>query len=363
MDYFARQSGLGSVVEQAKRHLAATPKSYPTHAGMVLMLLIVALIAAAYNTSNNILFLTLSLIVSSVILNWVLAWVNCKEISWQLHLPPHLRAGESATVKLRISNGRRLAPSYSLVFRLQAPDSTAQKRLTLRNKLGPGQTRELDWTFVPQKRGRERIYARTLETQFPFGFFRRIMGPGDEREVVVWPERISYTFRPQASGTAVRRGDAMRRRGDGAELINLRAYSPGDPPRMVHWKATARQRKLMVRQTSEDNQEAYLLFLETTEKVWHRPEQFEVLCRLAGSLAEDLYMEGRLYGLAVNDQPIIHVQRMADLQHLMGLIAALEPCARYAPMGDSTQATVITFKPGQGDHVELYAGGNQAGGT
>ena len=363
MDYFARQSGQGSVVEQAKRQFATVPKSFPTSSGMVLMMLIVALIAAAYNTANNILFLTLSLIVSCVILNWVLAWINCKDVSWKLLTEPHLRAGETTPIKLRVENGKKLVPSYSLIFRIGAEVSKSKERLTLRQTLSPQQYVELEWHFAPEKRGRETVFARTLETQFPFGFFRRVMGPGEEREVIVWPKRIAYSFNPQSTGNAMRRGDALRRKGEGAELINLRHYNPGDPPRMVHWKASAKQRKIMVRQTSEENQEAYLLFLETPQSIWSDSEQFEVLCRLASSLAEDLFMDGMLYGIAVNDAPIQHIQRMPDLQHAMERIATLEPSKNYAPMGENAEATVITFKPGTGDRVELYVGGNHAGGA
>lgn len=363
MDYFARQSGKGSVVEQAKRQFAAAPKSFPTSAGMVLMMLIVALIAAAYNTANNILFLTLSLIVSCVILNWVLAWINCKHITWNLQTEPHFRAGETTPIKLRVENGKKLVPSYSLLFRIGAEITKSKERLTLRQTLRPQQHIELEWRFIPEKRGREKVFARSLETQFPFGFFRRVMGPGDEREVIVWPKRIAYNFSPQSTGSAMRRGDALRRKGDGAELINLRPYNAGDPPRMVHWKASAKQRKLMVRQTSEENQEAYLLFLETPQSIWSDSDQFEVLCRLASSLAEDLFMDGRLYGIAINDAPIQHIQRMSDLQYAMERISTLEPSKNYAPMGENAEAAVVTFKPGTGDRVELYVGGNHAGGA
>lgn len=360
-DFFSRQSARGGLLSMLKQQFAASPKSYPTRAGLVVLLLCVALIAAAYNTANNILYLTLSLIVSSVLLSWMLAWVNGKGVSWRLKHEPHFRAGELAPVCIRIKNGKRMIPTYSVFFNLKLTNAGKARRMALEDALPGGGETELEWLYEPAQRGGEKLRVAGLETHFPFGFFRRVTGPPVEHGVVVWPRRIKYTFKPPAGRHARQQGSALRRPGGGAELINLRNYTPGDSQRMVHWKATARTGRLMVRQTSEETQEAYLMFIETPARLWQPGEQFERLCGFAATLAEDLYIQGRLWGVAINDEDVVTIQRLADLHHVLDRLARLAPVETYKPLEDPSGHTLVTFQPGDATQVNAYVGGNKAG--
>ncbi len=53
-------------------------KTLPTPVGIVLIALSLGIGSAAYNTSSNILFMTLSLLLSSLLLSGILAWLNFK---------------------------------------------------------------------------------------------------------------------------------------------------------------------------------------------------------------------------------------------------------------------------------------------
>ena len=179
--------------------------------------------------------------------------------------------------------------------------------------------------------------------------------------MTVWPRRITYNFRPSTGLHSHRQGSIVLRPGSGAELINLRAYRSGDTMRQVHWKASARLQRLMVRETNDENQDAYLIFLETSGDVWTHSEQFETLCSFAGSLAEDLYMSDRLWGAAINDRPVKTIKRLSDLHALLAELARLERIDHYMPIREVMGATIITFKPGPNNQVIAYVGGNKAG--
>ena len=90
----------------------------PTVSGLVLIGLALAIGSAAYNAANNILFLTLSLLLSCLILSGVMSWVNLRGVSWLLQVPRPLRAGQEAPVTLELRNGRSLVPAYGLWFDL-----------------------------------------------------------------------------------------------------------------------------------------------------------------------------------------------------------------------------------------------------
>jgi len=54
----------------------------PTVSGLALIGLALGIGSAAYNAANNILFITLSLILSCLILSGVMSWVNLRGVSW-----------------------------------------------------------------------------------------------------------------------------------------------------------------------------------------------------------------------------------------------------------------------------------------
>src|SRR5690606_35661748 len=57
---------------------------------------------------------------------------------------------------------------------------------------------------------------------------------------------------PDVQGLGTQGDRVARRQGSGAELMQLRRYQPGDPPRIIDWKASARTRQLVSRDFSED---------------------------------------------------------------------------------------------------------------
>jgi len=361
--FFLRQSRMRNFL-RLLRQLIKPPeghKTLPTTAGVVLILLSLGIGSAAYNTSSNILFITLSLLLSSLLLSGILSWINFKGLRWRLVLEPHFRAGEVTPVRVEFNNTKKLLPTYSLLFKVRAVNSGESCSLYLQERLEAGAAKRLDWIFEPRKRGEETIELAGLESQFPFGFLRKIIGGSYSREITVWPMRIPYTFSPTSGLHSHRQGSTVLKPGSGAEIINLREYRSGDTMRQMHWKASARLRRLMVRETSDENQDAYIIFLETPGDLWPHSEQFETLCSFAGSLAEDLYMSDRLWGAGINDRPVQTIKRLSDLHALLAELARLEPIDHYTPIQEVMGATIITFKPGPNNQVFAYVGGNKAG--
>ncbi|HYD84424.1 MAG TPA: DUF58 domain-containing protein, partial [Opitutus sp.] len=92
----------------------------PTVSGVLLIGLSLGIGLAAYNASNNILFITLSLLLACLILSGVLSWLNFRRVSWRLQVAPPLRAGQEAVVTLEVRNGKRVLPTYGLWFDVAA---------------------------------------------------------------------------------------------------------------------------------------------------------------------------------------------------------------------------------------------------
>jgi uncharacterized protein (DUF58 family) len=297
----------------------------PTMTGVLLITISLGIGTAAYNTASNILFITLSLLLSCLVLSGVLSWLNLRAVTWRLLLAGPWRAGQAEAVALELRNDKTLFPTYGLWFDLAAGEAAPERR-HLETRLDPGTGSRMEWLVKATRRGRMRIGLRSMGSLYPFGFLRKSVLSDLGADVLVWPSAVEY--RREGEGTAWRaprgRGQVNRAGQDG-DLLALRRYSPGDSPKSVHWKASARLRHLMVRQFSTEGVEGFVLRMDPEAGKWPRAEQFELALSLAATLAEDLFRLDRLQAVAIGDEPAQTVRRRRDVEAFLDRLALLEP--------------------------------------
>jgi len=337
-------------------------KVVPTKAGIVLLVLALSIGIAAYNTSSNILFIALSLLLATIILSGMLSLLNFRRTAWRLCMQPPFRAGQPAVIALEVHNGKSFLPTYSLAFEFRAASGDTG-RMVLRHRLDPGDTRRMEWTFTPQRRGRELIEMAGVGSEFPFGFLNKHFGGRIDREVYVWPARVSYEANLLAVAAPNSVGEVLNRAGAGNDFVNLRKYQLGDSVRHIHWKATARQRKLMVRQLLAENHSGFYIHVQSPASIWHQPAQFEQMCSLAATLAEDLFRSGQLVGAIINDRPALQIRRVTELELFLDQLAVLETVDHYVPGRGGPSRNVINFEPGQPEGVHAFVRGQKAAST
>lgn len=297
----------------------------PTISGTLLIAVALGIGTAAYNTSNNILFITLSLLLACLVLSGVMSALNFSKVAWQLIPSAPYRVGQTGTVAVAVRNTKSLLPTYGLWFDLRTQSDPTGRRLVLRQRLdaGGGETR-LDWSWQPTVRGREVIELAAVGSLFPFGFLRKVLACEERAEVLVWPAPTEYQRFTVLAPIRRQSGHAVARVGQTGDLLAVRHYQSGDSHRLIHWKASARLRRLMVRQFSSEQQEGYSLRLDTSADLWPRAEQFEQLCRFAATLAEDLFTTGRLGTIAFDLESPRLVRSVRDLEAFFDRLAQLE---------------------------------------
>ncbi len=128
--------------------------------------------------------------------------------------------------------------------------------------LKPGESREILVEGVFPRRGVVREADAGLLSRFPLGLFRKYRRATLARELVVYPL-------PQASRVPLvppedARGGRPhpRRRGGGSDIRTLRDFVPGDDPRDLHWKQSARMRHWIVREREAERDRAVLLAVD-----------------------------------------------------------------------------------------------------
>ncbi len=347
----------------------------PTISGTLMIAVSLGIGSAAYNTSNNILFITLSLLLACLIGSGVMSAANLAKVAWRIQPSAPYRVGQTGTLTIELRNRKRLLPTYGLWFDLRTKADPAGHRLLQRQRLDPeGGSTQLDWAWTPTQRGHEVIELAGVGSLFPFGFLRKVLACEVRTEVLVWPALVDYQRFGVLAPSRRQTGHTVSKLGQNGDLFALRKYASGDSHRLIHWKASARLGNLMVRQFSAEQQEGYSLRVDPTTDLWPHPQQFELLCSFVASLASDLFGSGRLGTVALNLDPPAPVRSVRDLEAFFDRLAQLEPRpvdARpsQAPFPAPTESTAaaatggrltLTFSPDGTRGVAAYVNGQKA---
>jgi uncharacterized protein (DUF58 family) len=215
---------------------------------------------AATNTGNNLLYLILAMMLSFMAASGLLSEQTMRHIRLQRELPPRIFAGTPATFGVRLSNRKRHVPSYALRL-AEADPAGGPEAFGFFLKVAPQGRENWLYSLTFPRRGWQYLPGLRLFTLFPFGLFAKTGRPVLADPVLVYP--AVRLLGPDEITAVLEAGWRERyRRGRGAGLFNLRPYHPGDDPRLVHWKTSARTGELILKELEEEDRPQIRLIVE-----------------------------------------------------------------------------------------------------
>jgi uncharacterized protein (DUF58 family) len=191
-------------------------------------------------------------------------------------------------------------------------------------RLPADEERSFTWQETLTRRGRRRLPRLRVTTRFPFGLFLKAGPEAEGPEVLIYPEIVSVSpasIRQSGGGGAV----PLRRRGHGSDLYNLREYRPGDDPRLIHWRSTAKAGALMVRELEAESTSDARIVLEGRGRV--DLEHLEHTISRAASLAVHLLRSGVRVELAGAAGRVPLAAGVAQEKRILTALALYEPRA------------------------------------
>ena len=196
--------------------------------------------------------------------------------------PPEIYAGVETLAGVSLNNNKPW-PSFLIVVELngeQALFPIIPGRATVRKSLALN----LD------QRGRRQLPDGVFRSIFPVNFFIRSFPAKTESEATVFP-----TPRPCPAATSPEEGKrpgdhSTTRRGGEGEIERISDYR-GEPMKMIHWKLTARQNELMVKETADSAHDPIIIEPQTL------PGNLEEQLRCASWLINRYHRQHRPVGL------------------------------------------------------------------
>ncbi len=245
---------------------------------------------AAVNTGNNLLYVIFGGMLSFIVASGILSNLDLNHLVVTRHLPEQLFARTPTLVRVEIENRKRRVPSFILLVEARSPDTSSALIPTVL----PGSRSAGFLETVFPVRGLHRLSPLKVSTRFPFGLFTKGMEAADGGQVLVFPHLSpadvdDFEFRGK-EGEA-----ALVQSGQGSDPFSVKDFQPGDNPRHIHWKSSAKRGKLMRREFSKEQEPAVTIRIAAARDI--RGDVFEEKIERAASLAAHFITEG--YAVAV----------------------------------------------------------------
>lgn len=323
----------------------------PTREGWWLIGATLVVGLAATNTGNNLLYLILAMMLSFTVISGVLSEQALRRVRLQRGMPDRIFAGTPAPFGVRLTNGKRRLPSYALYVAEPDPGGrTTPVRFFL--KVGP-QARE-GWTYslVFPRRGRQPLPGLRLFTRFPFGLFTKSSRPIQSRTVLVYPA-VRPLARHEVPAALESGWREQHRRGRGAGLYNLRQYRPGDDPRLLHWKTSARTGDLILREREAEERPQVRMILEDPAPE-SAAEAVEKDVSYAASVAAHAIRRGAAVELVTGDGVLPFGTGEGHLDRVLERLALYAPpAAPRLVRSPGTAAREVRLRLGAGREAEV----------
>jgi len=254
-------------------HVTRGKRRYHFHLPGVIFVLIALLLGlGAINSQNNMLFLLFGLALAALLVAGVLSGATLLKLRAQRavyglvgsagnRLAP--AAGDLLTIQYRLANRSRFIPAFALTLTELARAGHGRRRhgwtehitapLAFVAHAGPKQTVHAEAIVRALRRGRVELDCVRITTLFPFGLVRKSIELYETTSFIIHPRPAPLRDGALESllGRRDHEIDTSSRRGQGTEFFSLREYRPGDSPRNIAWRSSARLGTLITRETAD----------------------------------------------------------------------------------------------------------------
>lgn len=188
---------------------------------------------AALSTTNNLLYLLFSGVVSALLVSWIAGRWNLRRLSARARFPDQVFRGDPFRMTLALCNEGTL------------PVLGVWVREAWVERLDAGARTEVEVPFRFIHRGRNAAAGLSAESLFPLGLFlhRRAL---PEAVGTAYPKPREIHCPAEITADASFSGRPLPKKGRGDELYGIREYTEADDSRLINWKLSAKAGKALV---------------------------------------------------------------------------------------------------------------------
>jgi uncharacterized protein (DUF58 family) len=264
----------------------------------------------------------------------------CREVCDDRGPVESLWAGQMFTVRVELRLKEWLGLSYvAAMDRVPFEATPVDGETRVDGALRPGRPLRMSYRIRCPAVGRLRFEGVKLRLADLQGFFYHVVFVPGVSEHRVLPRLADASGRP---ATKKRHNllpppgiHRLRRAGSGSELLDLRDYMPGDPPKTIAWKVSARRDRLITKEFESEVPLRCTLFVDASNSVRVGPAGGNALARLidiAAAVAQANAADRDLTGLCLVDERGSQLLRPArGSRHLVDVLNRLADAGARTP--------------------------------
>jgi uncharacterized protein (DUF58 family) len=344
-----------------------------TKAGTWFVVLTLVVGATGTNTGNSALYMVFASMLALLVVSGFLSQQNVRSLEVGLVPPSEVFARRPTRVTVELRNRARWRSRWLLRFApvlLEARRDARSGRAAKPNKsMGVasfvghlpargGARRDIDLWF--ERRGLQRLHGIRVTSAYPLGFFHKGLRYRSDAQVLVYPELFD-TGASRGLGADVAGDAATRRKGWGHELHALRPFRPGDDPRAIHWKRSARNDDLVLVERESERAERLAIVLDNAvaDLTDDDPRRgvFERLVSEAATLAVEALERGIEVSLRMREEEVGFGRGARQRHALLEALALVE--VRRKLEGDGAGSARLLPDDDRVPHVTLAIDGNE----
>ncbi len=260
-------------VFQSAKNSAPPVSTRFTREGMQVMFMAIFVLLGAILRDVNLLIVLAGTLLATLLIQWRICAKTLVGLSTYRRLPRSMQARKGFEIELVITNPKRWLGAWLVLaqdrLKYISPDAStepiSQGIGLLYTSIAPSTTRIQRYRCVMQRCGQYQFLGTELTTRFPFGLLRGIMLHKAGDNIIVQPAIGKLLpawielFGVRTSGARQKQARSLSDEGD---FFGLRAYRPGDSPRWIHWRSSARRGELMVKQFQQADSKELTVLLD-----------------------------------------------------------------------------------------------------
>jgi len=213
-------------------------------AGYLYIVMTILVGFAGVNTGNNLVYIVASALLSYMLVSGIFGRNNIQGIKIDLDFPEEIYARTDVPVIVKVLNTKRFMPVFLLKVMIDGkevfcPFIRAESETT----------QHLGMCF--ERRGRHTIEDIYIASVFPFNFFTRFKRAAGGVKLLVLPKPCKCPLGQLFDRHSRSRGDRSSERvGHDVDILSIRDYVAGDPPKYINWKSTAKTGDLKTKELS-----------------------------------------------------------------------------------------------------------------
>lgn len=343
--------------------------------GLIYLVIMAVMFVGSLLGRSNMLMLVFALMAGPFVLNGWITFNMLKRTRVERRVPPHAMAGEVVTAEIILHNRKRWIAGWLMAVRDRISGLHEQLEAdVLFARVPPRSSRSAVYHLRLMQRGTYDLGPILVSTRFPLGLVERSLMFEAPDQLIVFPRvgRLTPEWKRRCgvSDELVHRRDTKRGTFED-DFHRMREYRWGDNPRAIHWRTSARQNQLMVREYHQSRDWNLLILLD----LWvpRRPleedhDRVELAISFAATICVDQLRLGRdanLYA-AIAGATLVEWEgpsRPGSIESLLAMLAVQhagsQPDLQWAldrllsRRTHSTRTVLITTRPrGNGSPAE-----------